>query len=259
MQYSFLAASALCVAILIATLIGQIRKGVGFGMALRQPLSAIFGILFVVFLGLFLSNVRAVEQSGTPAGGAQSGTPSSTVARPTTLPGNISLARLESLTNYSFTQVTNGGGRSMTISGNVYDANNWEMTAPWKVIHIGTQTYTNLGKWYLSHQSYAPPLSGFAEQFWGMASNPTLRLREDGGCHFANTAGHVWTVVSANGNAENIVPMSACIADQSGALLQSVAGLSNALSGNKNLGDSFTITSIGTVQPIPAPSPVVSG
>ncbi len=147
----------------------------------------------------------------------------------------------------------------MTISGNVYSSSNWEATAPWKVIHIGTQTYTNLGKWYLSQGNYTPPLPGFAEQFWGMATNPTLHLREGGSCNFANTAGHVWTVVNANGSTESIVLMSACIADQSGALLQSVAGLSNAISGNKNMGDSFTLTAIGTVQPFTAPSPVVGG
>ena len=257
MQYSFWAASA-SVVLLIMTLVSQMRRGVGLKTALRQPLSVIFGILFVVSLSLFLSNIHSAVQSGTPAIGAQSGSSSNTLST-ATLPGNISLARLGSLANYSYTEVTNGGGKSMTISGNVYSANNWEITTPWKIIYIGNQAYTYLGKWYVSQSNNSPPLPGFSEQFWAMATNPTLRLREGSSCNFANTAGHVWTIVSANGSAENIVPMSVCIADQSGALLQSVAGLSNAISGNKNIGASFTITAIGTVQPFTAPSPVVGG
>ncbi len=258
MQYSFLAASTISVVLLITTLVSQMRKGTGFGTAVRQPLSVIFGILFVVFLGLFLKNAQNAVQSGTSAIGVQNGS-SGTAPSTAVLPGNISLARLESLTNYSYTEVTHGGGRSMTISGNVYSADNWETTTPWVERYIGTHTYVKLGKWYASQGRSTPPLLGFAQQFWGMATNPTVRLREDGTCNFANTAGHVWTVVRANGGAETIVPMSACIADQSGALLQLLAGLSNAISGNKNIGASFTITAIGTVQPFAVPSPVVGG
>ena len=246
MHYSFLTASVISVVLLVATLVSQMRRGAGFGKAVRQPLSVIFGILFVAFLGLALKNAQNAAQSGTSPIGVQNGS-SGTAPSTAVLPGNISLARLESLSNYSYTEVNSGGGRSMTISGNVYSADNWETTISSMVIrYIGTTSYAKLGKWYASKGIQTPPLSEYAGQFLKLATNPALRLREGGSCNFANTAGHVWTVVNTN---FNILLISACIADQSGALLQS--------SESKNMGSTFTITAIGTVRPFTVPSPVV--
>ncbi len=179
---------------------------------------------------------------GGAAGGSIPGTP-------------LTLAGLESPTNYAFTLVipsTLADGGSTTQMTSVDSPSDWEEqlgNLPVE-IHISGFVYVKLGSAWSKNPD--PPdsyqhgaLPGFAEQFFGMASNPSATVTSAGPCTVAGTNGHTWNVAPKG---STTVLASACVADQGGAMLSSSIGASDP--------QTFTMTAIGTVAPIPVPSPI---
>jgi len=173
-----------------------------------------------------------------------------------TVPGTpLTLAGLESPTNYAFTlfipsTLVDGGGTTQTTS--VYSPSDWEtqLGALPVEIHVDGFVYVKLGNAWSkatdSPNSYAQSaLPGFAEQFFGMASNPSATVTDAGPCTVAGTSGHTWNVAVKG---TTTVLASACVADQGGAMLSSSIGASDP--------QTFTMTAIGTVARIPVPGPV---
>ncbi len=190
---------------------------------------------------------------------ALSSAPSSTLA-PGPAPPFPSLSQLESLSNYSYSEVAGNGRQAISISGNVASKSNYEfkstVLSAYTVVANG-RTYTTLGnKVYSSPATSAdvPPLPGFAVQVASLVSAPSaMLLRYIGACSFAGERGDAWTITTPSAPANFGEIYRVCTDASSGYLLYVIAEVETATSA-PTVNEEFQVNSVGNVAPIRPPS-----
>ena len=220
------------------------------------------GLLF----GLALAGCGTTAGSSGSAPAHGSGSPSSTAQ---TGVASLTLSRLSSLRNYTFTSTSGNAGYTFTITGEVHSPTDWETqsTAPVAETHydVGGRGYAvTLGQ--VISVSLATPeglthLDGeysAAESLVGYThvSGETITTR--GACRVAGESGTVYHLQSPSNAASLLVETATgCVAQGSGALLSYTAGVpsGSAAQANNLAGASltFTVNSIGGVGAISAP------
>ena len=226
------------------------------------------------FLGIATVGLVACGSSGATAG------PSSTSASHTTAagsgstgtttgsggpPSGLDLAKLGSLTDYSATMTDNG----TTLSYSAHSPTDWEFgTGSTPILHVDGFSYTKSVNaqgqpvWYKTadnpgaYQHTAYP--GAVAQFIGFTKATGVTVVRGAPCSAAGVAGHAWSVRSPS-NSTLTEQETACVADQSGALLSLGTGASGSAVPSSGFSYSVTVTSIGNVATIPVPSPVQAG
>lgn len=178
----------------------------------------------------------------------------------------LDLSKLGSFTSYTGTMTDNGE----VISVRVHSPADWQETlgkTPPSLYIDGSAYGRSLNAqgqpvWY---RNTAPPqvyeqspYPGAAQQFAGMTKVYGVTVVRGAPCTVAGVSGHTWTIKSRSSGmlAEG---ESACVADQSGALLSLNTSASGSDVPASGLSYSYTMTSVGGVPSIPVPSPVQAG
>jgi len=231
--------------------------------ALRRP---VLGTMVVV-IGVLATACGSTSSSSatTAAAGAASGSSPAASAGG----GGLTLARLGSLTNYSFSTSTGNGGYSLTLTGEVHDSTDWEThsTSP------AVTTYDVDGRGYtvalgqVASVTFKTPdglthLNGertYAQALIGYTHVAGIRITTGGACNVAGVAGTTYQVKSPSADASLLVETAtACVADGSGALLSYSSGVPGGSAANAahitGATTSFTVDAVGGIGPIAAPT-----
>jgi hypothetical protein len=206
--------------------------------------------------------VSATSSTGSSTGSTGTSAPSG--SGPTGTVSGLDLSKLGSLTNYAGTMTDNG----TSISVSVHSPTDWQETlGSSPALHIDGFSY---GKsinaqgqlvWYKNadnSQAYqSSPYPGAAAQFADLTKVGGATIVRGAACSVAGISGHTWTIKSPNDVAASSAA-SACVADQSGALLSLGSGVSGSAVPTGGLSFTYTMTSVGGVPVIPLPSPVQS-
>ncbi len=247
------------------------RRGQGSNIATTRGLTdftpphrhgsmAMVVFTFGVVLAACGSGPTTSPKTTTASGAQNSSQPSGS--------SGLSLARLDSLTNYTFTSISSNGGASITISGNVHNPTDWENHAS----SPSVTTYDVNGSGYseavgqVIRTSFNTPegvnhLMGeqvFAEQLIGYTHVTGIRITTAASCTVAGMSGKTYNVQSPSTDTSILnETATACVSDSSGALLSYTSGIIGGsaartvhVSGANNR---FTVTSIGGVGRIVAP------
>lgn len=224
------------------------------------------------FLGIATVGLAACGSSGAAAGPSTSASHTTTAGSGSTgtttgsggSPSGLDLAKLGSLTDYSATMTDNG----TTLSYTVHSPTDWELSVGTPIVYVGGFSYTKSVNaqgqpvWYKSadspggYQQTAYP--GAVAQFTGFTKVAGATIVKGAACTAAGVAGHTWSIKSPS-NSTVTEQESACVADQSGALLTLTTGASGSAVPSNGFAYSMTVTSIGNVATIPVPSPVQAG
>lgn len=227
---------------------------------------------------LALGSVTAVLGVTISACGSTSGASGSNPATSGTSSGQskagssggvgLSLARLGSLKNYTFTTSAGNGGYTFTVTGKVYGPTSWEThsTAP------AVTTYDVDGRGYalaigqVISVSFKTPeglthLDGettYAEALIGYTHVAGIQIKTSGQCSVAGEAGTTYHVQSPSAAASLLVETAtACVANGTGALLSYSSGVPSGSAAQAahitGAGTSFRVNSIGGVNPIAPP------
>ncbi len=140
-------------------------------------------------------------------------------------PSGIDLAKLGSLTDYSATMTDNG----TTLSNSAHSPTDWELgTGSAPILHVDGFTYTKTVNPRGSRSGARPPTAraitstprtpGAVAQFIGFTKAAGVTVVRGAPCSAAGVAGHMWSIKSPS-NSTLTEQESACVADQSGALL----------------------------------------
>lgn len=206
----------------------------------------------------------AVSATSSTGSTGSTATSASSGSGPTGTVSGLDLSKLGSLTNYAGTMTDSG----TSISVSVHSPTDWQETlGSSPALHIDGFSY---GKsinaqgqpvWYKSaddSQAYqSSPYPGAAAQFAGLTKVAGATIVRGAACSVAGISGHTWTIKSPNDVAASSAA-SACVADQSGALLSLGSGISGSAVPTGGLSFTYTMTSVGGVAVIPVPSPVQS-
>ena len=201
------------------------------------------------------SSLKATAGGGQTA--ASGSSPSSSTGG-----GGLTLSRLASLTNYSFTATAGNGGYTFTVTGEVHDPSDWET-------HSTSPAVTNYdvnGRGYavaLGQVTSGPPqqLDGeatYAQALIGYTHVTGIRITTAGPCTVAGIQGTTYKVKSPGADASLLVETAtACVANGTGALLSYSSGVpgGSAASAAHITGatTSFTVNAVGGIGPIAAP------
>jgi hypothetical protein len=183
--------------------------------------------------------------------------------------GGLSLARLGSLTDYSFTSTAGNDGSTITVTGEVHDPTDWET-------HSASPAVTNYdvgGRGYAVAIGQVTPVTlktpeglthldgetTYAKALIGYTHVTGIRITTGGHCSVAGVRGTTYDVKSPGADATLLVETAtACVADGSGALLSFASGVpgGSAASAVHITGatTSFTVDAVGGTGPIAAPS-----
>jgi hypothetical protein len=211
------------------------------------------------------SSTRASTTSTTATGG------SSTTAAPTgsSVPsGTVSgldLSKLGSLTNYTGTMTDNGE----SISVSVNSPTNWQETlGNIPTLHIDGFSYgksinaQGQSVWYKNADSpdeyQQSPYPGAVAQFSGFTKVGGASIVRGAACTVAGVTGHTWTIKSPT-TGTLTERESACVADQSGALLSLSTSASGSAVPSNGFAYTYTMDTVGGVPATPVPSPVQGG
>jgi hypothetical protein len=197
---------------------------------------------------------------------------------PTAPAGGLTLSRLSSLSNYTFTTTSSNGGATFTIRGQVHGPEDWkvESTIPVAETHydVGGRGYAvTLGQ--VMAVTFATPeglshLNGeysAAQSLLGYTHVLGETISTAGSCRVAGETGTVYHLRSPeNASSLLVETATACVAKGSGALLSYAAGVpSGSAAQASNIAGftyTFTVDSIGGVgeisaPPQPAPTPTL--
>ncbi len=183
--------------------------------------------------------------------------------------GGLSLSRLGSLTNYSFTAAAGNGGYTFTVTGEVHDSTDWEThsTSPAVTTYdVDGHGYTvALGQ--VASATFKTPdglthLNGektYAQALVGYTHVTGIRITTGGTCSAAGVAGTTYQVKSPSADSSLLVETaSACVADGSGALLSYSSGVPGGSAANAahitGATTSFAVDAVGGIGPITAPT-----
>lgn len=183
--------------------------------------------------------------------------------------GGLTIARLGSLTDYSFISRSGNEGYTFTVTGQVHDATDWES-------HSTSPAVTNFdvgGRGYgvaigqVTPVTFKSPdglthLNGeatYAQALIGYTHVTGIRVAAAGPCNVAGVDGTTYHVKSPAADASLLVETAtACVANGSGALLSYSSGVPGGSAANAThltgAETSFTVTAIGGVGPISAPA-----
>jgi hypothetical protein len=183
--------------------------------------------------------------------------------------GNLTLSKLSSLRNYTFTTNSSNANQDFAITGQVHDPTDWQtkstVPVPETRYDVGGRGYAvTLGQ--VIQVSFATPegltnLDGeysAAQSLVGYTHVTGETITTAGSCRVAGEAGTIYHLRSpGDATALLVETATACVAQGSGALLSYSAGIpsgsaarSNHLTGNTF---TFTVESIGGVATIQAP------
>jgi len=188
----------------------------------------------------------------------------STASAPSSGVEGLNLARLGSLTNYSFVSTSGNDGYTFTITGEVHDPDDWET-------HSTSPDVTNFdvnGRGYgvaLGQVIAGPPqkLAGettYAQALIGYTHVTGIRITTGGTCDVAGVQGTTYEVRSPAADASLLVETAtACVAKNTGALLSYSSGVPGGSAasavGISGANISFKLTAVGGIAPIAAPQP----
>lgn len=242
----------------------------------RECRQARIGLAFA-FLCVFSAacrNSKTAASSTSSADGTGSATatstPRSTTKGITSTGSGLTLDRLSSLTNYTYTTVSGNGGYTFTVTGQVHSPTNWQATSSAPRV----TTYDVGGRGYAVALGQVSPVTfrspqGFshlageysaAESLVGYTHVAGISITTGGACSAAGASGTTYHVKSPSADASILVETAtACVANSTGALLSYTSGVPGGsgaaaihLAG-ANI--TFTVEAIGGVSPISAPSP----
>jgi len=169
-----------------------------------------------------------------------------------------------SLTNYTFTLTDNGS----QIKGSVYSPTDFQTTQPTVELHTNHATYTKLATtWYETSQPANQANNNYSTSPYPSAIKSVLGYLKVAGaavtkgasCSEAGQAGTTFSVESKELNTGVLSSLAtACFANHGGALLSFALGAQGSGVGTPghSASYSFTVTSIGTVAQIAAPTNV---
>lgn len=226
---------------------------------------AIGGIGVVMVCALGLAGCGSSAGASPPSSGtanAPSGS-SATSSSPTTAGGGTqnasfpSVSALSSFTNYTFTETSGAGTASLTITGRVYDARDYETeVGSTQQYYVNGTAYGVLGTIISktpASPTDVPPLGGYATQVGDVAHKSLgITVKKLGSCEVANHQGISWAVGTGAVPSAYSQLYQACTDAKTGGLLSLQAG-AHIGSAQAEINESFTLTSIGTVGPIAAP------
>ena len=183
--------------------------------------------------------------------------------------GALNLARLSSLTDYSFTATAGNAGYTFTVTGEVHDPTDWQT-------HSATPAVTNYdvgGRGYAIAIGQVTPVSfktpeglthldgetTYAQALVGYTHVTGIRIATAGPCRVAGVEGTTYQVKTPGASASLLLETAtACVANGSGALLSYSSGVGGSAASAVHIagaGTSFTVTAIGGIGPIAAPGP----
>ncbi len=195
-------------------------------------------------------------------------TPPRTETKNTTPGGDLTLDRLASLTNYTFTSMSGNAGYTFTITGQVHDPTNWEETSSAPKV----TTYDVGGRGYAFVLGHVNPVTfktpeGYshldgeysaAQSLVGYTHVAGISITAGGACSVAGVSGVTYQVKSPSAGASIIVETAtACVGQSTGALLSYTAGVPSGSGASAihlaGASITFTVEAIGSVGPIGVP------
>ncbi len=218
-------------------------------------------------LGLALAGCGATAVSPRSTAPSSHGSPASAGAAGG---GALTLTRLSSLRDYTFTSSSSNAGYTFTTIGQVHDPEDWKTESTFPVAEtrydVGGRGYAfTLGQ--VIAVSFQTPeglthLDGeysAAESLVGYTHVTGERITTSGSCRVAGESGTVYHLESPSAAASLLVETATgCVAQGSGALLSYTAGVPSGSAAQANnlarASLSFTVTSIGGVGVITAPT-----
>ena len=232
--------------------------------ALRRV--AMGAVVVVVGMGAAACGSSGGSKATSPA---RATAPSGTSSAGSPAAAGLSLARLGSLTDYSFTSTAGNDGYTFTVNGEVHGPTDWETrsTSPAVASYdVGGRGYAvALGQ--VTSLSFKTPdglthLNGettYAQALIGYTHVAGIRITTAGPCRVAGVEGTTYQVKSPSADAPLLVETAtACVADGSGALLSYSSGVpgGSAASAAHLTGAtvSFTVDAVGGIGAIAAPS-----
>ncbi len=222
--------------------------------------SALAAAVLVAACGSSGSSKTADAGQTNPTSASSSTT--STDSTSGTSGGGLSLARLGSLTNYSFVSTAGNDGYTFTITGEVHDPNDWEThsTSP------DVTDYDVNGGGYsvaLGQVIPGPPqkLAGeatYAQALIGYTHVAGIRITTAGTCDVAGLQGTTYQLKTPGADASLLVETAtACVATNTGSLLSYSSGVPGGSAANAvhltGASTSFKVTAVGGIAPIAAP------
>jgi hypothetical protein len=168
-----------------------------------------------------------------------------------------SVGALSSFTNYTFTETSGAGTASLTITGRVYDARDYETeVGSTKQYYVNGYAYGVLGTIISktpASSNDVPPLGGYATQVGDVVHKSLgITVKKLGSCSVANHQGTSWAIGTGTTPSAYSQLYQACTDATTGGLLSLQAG-AHIGSSQPEINESFALTSIGTVGPIAAP------
>ncbi|MDA8092758.1 MAG: hypothetical protein M0T84_02435 [Betaproteobacteria bacterium] len=173
------------------------------------------------------------------------------------------LARLSSLSNYSWSHSIDNGVSPITLTGVFVNSSNYEfrMNAGAQTRVIGSQVFEHLGVaplgnfgWMLLRGQRLPSEGEVpvARHFFDIVTNTAAyRTKASGPCRVAGEVGTQYLIQSRNGG-PYAQRGQACVASRGGALLSFSFFASG--SGPARMGERFVVTRIGGFRSFPVPS-----
>lgn len=234
----------------------------------RKRILSFLKVASVVSLPISLAACNGTSSS-TATTTSQS-TSLSTTTNPSTTSSNnsasnatsvLSLSRLTSIKNYSFTQVVGNGGASLTMVGLIHSPTNFEISlGSTHTIFVGGQAYEVLGPLAPQKISIGPNyfqqqgIIEAANEFVDFTKAHGVTVEKTGTCTVANIPGTTYTEASPSNVTILKIEQVACISNSNGALLSIVQQASGTASPTGN-GQrfNFQITGVNNVAPIALP------
>lgn len=177
---------------------------------------------------------------------------------------DLSLAKLSSLSDYSWSYSIDNGMMPMNLTGVFVNSGNYEFQmnhgAKTRVVgsqvfeHLGAATLGNFG-WMLLRGQRQPSEGEVpaAQHFYSIVTNTSAySTQASGKCHVAGEVGTQYIISTRNGGAY-AQHGRACVAQNGGALL-SFSFMVSTGGGSAPLGDRFVVTRIGGFPPFTVPS-----
>ncbi|MGC8511944.1 MAG: hypothetical protein ACP5P1_02750 [Acidimicrobiales bacterium] len=206
-------------------------------------------------------NPKTVAAGQTTPTSTSSSTPP-TSSTPSTSGGGLSLARLGSLTNYSFVSTAGNDGYTFTVTGEVHGPTDWKT-------HSTSPDVTNYdvnGRGYSVALGQVIPGSpqtldaetSYAKALIGYTHVTGIQITTGGVCDVAGVQGTTYQVKTPGADASLLVETAtACVAKNTGALLSYSSGVPGGSAASAvhitGANTSFKITAVGDVAPIAAP------
>ncbi len=225
--------------------------------------------LTLLFAGVCVVGAACGGGSGTSSAGSSSATTSATSgsqASSATVDG-LNQAKLGGLQNYTFTSANDAGSVSMTWTGKVHSPTDWEVQTnePAVTIYDVNGQGTSVAVGQVEPTQFKTPQGNnhlfgepaVAASLFGYTHVAGIKITKGAPCTVAGASGVTFHVQSPNASIVNEVA-TACVDSSTGALLSYSTGVTGGSAANatglSGHGITFTVTSIGGVPQISAPS-----